>query len=105
MSQAKQKGIQDHISIFPKVESHYIKKENKKIFIADISSFNKLTIIKMYELYSEMCITNGTRPLSYKMYRREFKSMNIAIHKPKKDQCKTCTGFNNKIPTEHKKRA
>lgn len=58
----------------------------------------------MYELYSEMCITNGTQPLSYKMYKREFKSMNIAIHKPKKDQCKTCTGFNNKIPAEHKKK-
>ena len=51
-----------------------------------------------------MCLTNGTRPLSYELYRRGFKSMNIAIDKPKKDQCKTCTGFNNIAPTEHEKK-
>lgn len=50
MSQAEKKGIQDYINIFPKVESHYIKKESKKIFIAGTSNFNKLAITRMYDV-------------------------------------------------------
>lgn len=104
MSQAEQKGIQDYINMFPKVESHYIKKESKKIFVAGKSNFNRLAITRMYELYREMCLTNGTLPLSYELHKREFKTIYIAIHKPKRDQCKRCTVFNNKTPTEHGKR-
>ena len=103
MSQVEQKGIQDYINMFPKVESHYIKKESKKIFVAGKSNFNRLAITRMYELYREMCLTNGTLPLSYELHKREFKTIYVAIHKPKKDHCKTCTVFNNKTPTEHKK--
>ena len=59
------------------LKSHNIWKESKKVFIVVTSNFNKLTITGTYELYREMCLANGTRPLSYELYRRDFKSMNI----------------------------
>ena len=60
ISQPEQKVIQDHINMFLNIESHYIRKEGKKMFIADTFNFNKLTITRMYELYREMCLTNET---------------------------------------------
>ena len=30
--------------------------------------------------------------------------MNLAIYKPKKDQCKTCVAFQNKTPNDEEKK-
>ena len=93
--------IRDHINMFPRVESHYVRKDTTKTYICDTSNFNKLTIKRMYDLYCQQCTEHEVKPVCYELYRQEFKDMNIAIHKPKKDQCKSCIGFGNMLtPTE-----
>ena len=42
--------VHDHLNMFQKVESHYSRKDSKKLYIADNYNFHKLTIMKMYHL-------------------------------------------------------
>ena len=101
MSLDDKQRLRDHINMFPKVDSHYVRKDSKKQYISDTSNFNKLTVMRMYQLYCQMCTSNDQRACSYEIYRRELKDMNIAIHKPKKDQCKSCIAFGHKLsPTD-----
>ena len=101
MSLDDKQRLRDHINMFPKVDSHYVRKDSKKQYISDTSNFNKLTVMRMYQLYCQMCTSNDQKACSYEIYRRELKDMNIAIHKPKKDQCKSCIAFGHKLsPTD-----
>ena len=103
-SKTQLEEVQQHINMFPKVESHYARKDSKKHYIADTSNFSKLTLCKMHNLYKQWCSEQALRPVSYDVYRAEFHKLNLALHKPKKDQCKTCTAYsNNEAKTdEHK---
>ena len=98
------KRIHDHLNMFPKVESHYARKRSKKQYISDTSNFKKLTVMKMYQLYKKLCVDDNALPVGYDTYLREFHKLNLAIYKPKKDQCKTCIAFQNKSNTEDEKR-
>ena len=44
-------------------------------------------------MYQDQCRSAGVRSVCYSKYREVFRSKNLAIHKPKKDQCKTCNMF------------
>ena len=96
--------VHDHLNMFQKVESHYSRKDSKKLYIADTSNFHKLTIMKMCNLYKEKCSDDNIKPVGYDTYRKEFHKMNLAIYKHKKDQCKTCVAFLNKTPNDEQKK-
>ena len=55
--------VHDHLNMFQKVESHYSRKDSKKLYIADTSDFYKLTIMKMYNLYKEKCSDDNIKPV------------------------------------------
>ena len=97
------KRIHDHLNMFPKVESHYARKRSKKQYISDTSNFKKLTVMKMYQLYKKLCVDDNALPVGYNIYLSEFRKRNLAIYKPKKDQCKTFIASQNKTNTEDEK--
>ena len=96
--------VHDHLNMFQKVESHYSRKDSKKLYIADNYDFHKLTIMKMYHLQKEKWSADNIKPVGYDTYRKEFQKKNLAIYQPKKDQYKTCVAFQNKAPNDEGKK-
>ena len=92
--------VLEHFESFPKVESHYVRKRSKKIYIEDTTNFSKLTVAKMHSLYEIKCKEDGTRSVCLSTFEKKFKSENLKIHKPKKDQCNICTKYDRMNPEE-----
>lgn len=85
--------VRDHISSFPKVDGHYIRKDSNRQFLGP-----ELNISRMYDLYKEKCIQDSHEPVSKAVYRRTFnEEFNYSFHVPKKDQCNICTRYNQSI--------
>ena len=85
--------VLEHLNSFPRTESHYCRKSSSKEYIEDSSSFNLLTLNKMYELYKEFIkerYGDDARIVSQTFYEQKFRSLNLKIHRPKKDQCQYC---------------
>ena len=79
-------AVQDHIRSFPRMPSHYARKNTSKEFLeAD------LTLKKMYGLYKEKCEEKGKTPCKMLLYRTIFNyDFNIDFFQPKKDLCDIC---------------
>ncbi|CAF4946081.1 unnamed protein product [Pieris macdunnoughi] len=76
------KFANDHIDSFPKVPSHWCRKDTKKIYLETI-----LNKEKMYELYKQQCLENHKKPIGKTSYKELILNKNIGFHKPRKDQC------------------
>ena len=81
------KLVKDHITRFPRTESHYCRKNNSREFLAP-----DLTIQKMHQLYME---EHEDQPVSVSFYRKVFRKMGLKFHVPKKDQCGLCSTYRN----------
>ncbi|CAK1579995.1 unnamed protein product [Parnassius mnemosyne] len=85
----KVEEVRNHIRSFPSMESHYIRKDSKRMYLDC-----KLSIGKMYSLYVEECEKRNSKPVSEITYRRIFgNDFNLGFFKPKKDQCLICTKY------------
>ena len=85
--------VKSHIKSFPTVSSHYTRKDTRREYLPQ-----DLNTTKMHELYTEECRKEGSVPVSLRLYRRIFnENFNISFHVPKKDQCSTCTIYENKV--------
>ncbi|CAK1598425.1 unnamed protein product [Parnassius mnemosyne] len=85
----KVEEVCNHIRSFPSMESHYIRKDSKRVYLDC-----KLSIGKMYSLYVEECEKRNSKPVSEITYRRIFgNDFNLGFFKPKKDQCLICTKY------------
>lgn len=82
------KEIIEHINRFPRVESHYCREKSSKEYLSP-----QLSITKMCDMYLEEY--QDKDPASLNTYRRVFKSLNVSVHKPKKDQCTLCNTYHN----------
>jgi len=86
-------AVHEHISSFPKTESHYCRKDTNRQYLE-----SGLTVKKMYSLYLDMCkkkYGEMHKPVSEAIYRRTFvEEYNLGFYHPKKDQCSECTKFN-----------
>ena len=49
----------------------------------------------MHRLYKESCLENNKKAVTYEIYAKIFNQYNLSFHKPRKDICKTCLGYNN----------
>lgn len=84
--------VHSHIKSFPTMESHYVRKQSRRKYLAQ-----DLNITKMWHLYASECKTKGVNPVSQAKYRHIFCSeYNYSFFKPKKDQCSQCTKFSIK---------
>ena len=83
--------VRSHIESFPKVESHYCRKNSCKEYLDQ-----SLNITKMYQLYTQECGKENKTPVTESRYRNVFcTEYNLSFFKPKKDLCSTCSSFDN----------
>lgn len=96
----KTEYVVSHMKSFRAVESHYCRKDSKKMCLS-----TDLSVAKMLQLYLENCSKEEiVSPISLSMYRHIFNTrFNIAFHKPIKDQCDLCYAFKNASEDEKQK--
>ncbi|XP_052218286.1 uncharacterized protein LOC127835889 isoform X3 [Dreissena polymorpha] len=96
-SELQEQMVKQHIESFPRMESHYRRKDSKKEYLA-----SDLNVVKMYHLYANFCEENDHSPVSIFIYRQIFdEQYNLSFYKPLKDQCDLCVSFKN--ANEHDK--
>ena len=94
LNEERVKSVLNHINSFPRVAGHYVRKSSNKTYIEDTTNFSKLTKRSMHKLYLTECKKNDVQnPVGFTKYKDILNSENIAIHQPKKDQCKICTKY------------
>ena len=72
-----------HINRFPRVESHYVRRDSTYQYLSP-----DLNINKMYEMYKTK--KGMSVACSYPFYKNVFNSLKIKFHRPKKDLCSVC---------------
>ena len=88
--------VREHINSFPKMESHYARKNTSKKFLE-----STLNIRKMYHLYVTKCTAENKECVSEKIYGNIFRNdFNLGFHRPQKDECNFCTKFKNLSASE-----
>uniref|UniRef100_A0A6P7G4Q1 Uncharacterized protein LOC114337629 n=1 Tax=Diabrotica virgifera virgifera TaxID=50390 RepID=A0A6P7G4Q1_DIAVI len=102
LTDAMVQSVCDHVKSFVPVESHYIRKNSKKLYLN-----GDLSIAKMHKLYLEWfdAVKYTCKALKERQYRNIVNShFNLSFHIPKKDQCDECHIFHQKkVPTEEEK--
>lgn len=90
--------VLDHIKSFPTVESHYCRKNSKKLYLS-----SDLNLSLMYRLYKEMCVEKNRAHVSEYVYRKLFNELSPqrSFFIPKKDQCFLCNSYHSK-PVEER---
>lgn len=94
--------ICEHINSFPRIESHYLRKQTSREFID-----GSLTIAEMWRLFDAKCKETNVSSCKFSTYSYIFNTkFNIGFFIPKKDQCGICEKFKNsneseKIETEN----
>ncbi|KAJ8676766.1 hypothetical protein QAD02_012553 [Eretmocerus hayati] len=84
-------SVRQHISLFPRVESHYTRENSKREYLEE-----NLNITKMYRLYLEWAKEEGKAVASQQCYNKIFnEEFNISFFKRKKDSCDVCDGHKN----------
>ncbi|XP_071480067.1 uncharacterized protein [Diadema antillarum] len=79
--------IRSHIKSFKVIDSHYCRSSSSRQYLP-----TELSISKMYNMYKE----SSTNPQSSKIYRKVFNNeFNLGFFVPKKDECKSCTRYDN----------
>ncbi|CAG9793954.1 unnamed protein product [Diatraea saccharalis] len=83
--------IRNHITMIPKISSHYVRSSTSKEYIG-----GDKTIKDLYtDFASQQMINNkdvGNYMAYYKIFTGEF---NLGFHQPKKDQCDLCVAYTN----------
>ncbi|CAG5026606.1 unnamed protein product [Parnassius apollo] len=90
-SKAMKQFVKLHIDMFPRIESHYCRKDSKKIYLE-----SDLNMARLYKLYKEeFCPERNINPVFLYVYEKIFKSYDppLAFYKPKKDQCTKCNVY------------
>lgn len=88
-NEERRKLLQKFLDELPKMESHYCRKDTKKLYFeSDFSTYQEI-----YQLYVAECDSkkeNGNMKLSYPIFAELLKESNYSIFKPRKDQCDMC---------------
>lgn len=90
-------SVKDHINQFPNFQSHYTRKDNPhRKYLSP-----ELNLSKMYKLYTEWCQKKEIDPVKEYYYRHVFNiEFNLQFHVPRKDTCKRCDKYKQKIDVE-----
>lgn len=94
----KTNKVKNHINLFPRVESHYCRRDSSKQYFS-----LDLNISTMYRLYCEQIRTENYMlspedqeiPVNINIYRKIFNEYRpkLGFYMPKKDQCTKCNIF------------
>lgn len=84
--------VRAHITSFPVYESHYTREKSAKKYLG-----SELNTKKMYELYKQKCLEDGTpknEVVKHWAYKRVFdREFNLGFKKPSNDTCDACDSF------------
>ena len=82
--------VRTHIERFPKIESHYTRRDTRREYLNQ-----SLNISKMYRLYMETFdAATDTPAVKESFYRKIFcTEYNLSFFHPKKDQCTICEKY------------
>ena len=79
--------LKTYLQDLPRVPSHYCRSTTSKLYV-ESSMFRSVS--HLHRLYKRSCRDNDVRHLSRQVFTKMFNDMNLALFKPKKDQCDTC---------------
>lgn len=85
--------VREHIDSFPRVESHYCRRDSTKLYLG-----SDLNISVLYRLYTEdFCENKNIKPVSRFVYQQIFHQYEppLDFFIPKKDQCFRCNAYNS----------
>jgi hypothetical protein len=88
LNKATKNSVIEHINMFPKKESHYVRKNSQKEYLDE-----NLNMVKMFRLYS---IWFGSKDYQFPIAtERQYKDIfstcfNLSFFRPKKDLCEKC---------------
>lgn len=83
---ADEQSIKSWLELLPKVPSHYCRKSSKKVYVESV--FNSKA--QMHREYVKWCLEKQVKPASITLMKKILAKENIAIHRPRKDQCDIC---------------
>lgn len=91
--------VRKHIDSIPRIESHYLRAQTTREYIAGGYSLSSL-----WRDYRDDCVTAGRPHVNLQMYSKIFnEEYNISFFTPKKDQCELCTSFQNAVGEDKEK--
>lgn len=99
IEEEKTTSVIEHINMFARVESHYIRKDSSREYLEE-----SLSLSKMYIMYlnwmKEIDKPAATKHHYCDIFNSQF---NIGVFKPKKDLCDKCEGYKNSKGLEKEK--
>lgn len=94
----RKQSVITHITLFPRVASHYARKDSKPDYLEE-----GLSIPQMFKLYEDWAKKQNIKPATEGQYRDTFNTeFNLSFFKSKNDQCEVCMEYTN--ATESHKR-
>lgn len=92
ISEEDKNVVRNHINLFPRIESHYLRSHTTREFID-----GSLSLSEMYRMYTEYCKNhNIITPVKKHCYEHVFNyEFNIGFFSPEKDQCSVCEEYKN----------
>ena len=81
--------VKEWLDSLPKVDSHYCRQSSRKIYVEPLFRSS----LHMHQIYTMWCGENGCQPVSRQVFCEILDQENIAIFKPRKDQCDVCASF------------
>ena len=85
-------SVLDHVDLFEKKPSHYVRKDSKRLFFCEEGLNRK----KLHKLYMEWVIKERptVKPANSRQYSDIFNNQcKVGFYIPKKDQCNLCTSY------------
>ncbi len=97
ISKYERKEIENHISSYPSMDPHYVRKSSRRKYLD-----STLSIAKMHAQFLELNKHNKLSNTKLSTYRYIFNTeFNFSFFRPKKDQCLQCSKFKDLLcPTE-----
>ncbi|CAG9763518.1 unnamed protein product [Ceutorhynchus assimilis] len=74
-----------------KLPSHYCRKDTDKLYLEQ----NFQSFAQLHRVYEIKCQENEKKPLSAKTLTKMAEEMNLALFRPRKDQCDICFKYKN----------
>nr|CAH7745929.1 unnamed protein product [Callosobruchus chinensis] len=85
----RQISVRAFLESLPKIESHYCRSSTKKLYLEPIWNSYR----HVFKVFCETQVQEGKIACSWRTFLKIFKSMNLEIYSPKKDQCNYCMMF------------
>ena len=95
---AVRQSVHDHIASFPRVESHYLRRDTNREYLEE-----GLSLSTMYRMYEESCNQRDQQPAKKWLYEHIFNKETtppLSFFRPKKDLCSFCEKVKNSTDTE-----